>query len=546
MTTPLHATRCHTAAQWRRVPIVLLISILIAGHALVTQTSSVFAVDTCYAVANSDGMLVSLDKTDGSTVQIGLTGARDIEAIAFRPGTEILFAANGGELGVIDIVTGRYTPIGPIGTGQGGVGPVPFDDVDGLTWDSTTGRLFASHRRQGKTAADVLFQIDSSTGTFVPGAFGGADYVIIGLTSTGEPDIDDIAFHPVTGVLFGIANNGGVGGTLIRINRASGAISEVGPVVDAADPANVIDDLEGLDFFNDGNLYGSTGDWFTPTAEMNKLYRIDVDTGAAVLVGGFPEGHDDYEALACLTADIADDDLDGIVNSGEDINDNLLLSDDDTDLDGLPNYLDSDDDNDTIPTASEDANGDGNVFDADTDRDGLPNFLDDDDDNDGILTALEDVNANGNPLDDDADGDGISNYLESNTADHDGDGYTDYQDADSDGDSLPDGVETLQDRDRDGLPNYLDLDSDNDGLPDSAEWSTGVADPLHLCIASDARCYANDADGDTVANYLDTDADNDSVKDGDEPAVDYNGDGIPEWLDTAIVEKHFMPVIGRN
>lgn len=82
-----------------------------------------------------------------------------------------------------------------------------------------------------------------------------------------------------------------------------------------------------------------------------------------------------------------------------------------------------DDDNDGVPAEFEDVNGNGNLFDDDTDGDGIPNFLDVDDDGDNVLTRDE-LNVNGrdenfgnNPLD--TDGDGVLDYLDT---DDDGDG----------------------------------------------------------------------------------------------------------------------------
>lgn len=59
---------------------------------------------------------------------------------------------------------------------------------------------------------------------------------------------------------------------------------------------------------------------------------------------------------------------------------------------------------------------DGNLANDDTDGDGIPNYLDDDDDGDGILTADEDYNNNGDPTDDDTNNNGIPDYLEAEVA----------------------------------------------------------------------------------------------------------------------------------
>jgi hypothetical protein len=65
----------------------------------------------------------------------------------------------------------------------------------------------------------------------------------------------------------------------------------------------------------------------------------------------------------------------------------------------------ADHDRDGVSTILEDLDGDGNLFNDDTDEDGLPNYLDTDDDGDGILTKDELGDAND---------DGIPDYLDKN------------------------------------------------------------------------------------------------------------------------------------
>lgn len=87
----------------------------------------------------------------------------------------------------------------------------------------------------------------------------------------------------------------------------------------------------------------------------------------------------------------------------------LNMSQNDHDFDGVPSYL-------------EDLDGDGEYIvnfintkdetDDDTDGDGSPNYLDQDDDGDGILTINEDINNDGDPTNDDSNGNGIPNYLD--------------------------------------------------------------------------------------------------------------------------------------
>ena len=77
------------------------------------------------------------------------------------------------------------------------------------------------------------------------------------------------------------------------------------------------------------------------------------------------------------TLNTSDHDSDGINSIDEDLNGDHIFSNDDTDSDNIPNYLDMDDDGDGVLTTNEfDVDGDG-VAD-DTDGDGIPDYLDND------------------------------------------------------------------------------------------------------------------------------------------------------------------------
>lgn len=81
----------------------------------------------------------------------------------------------------------------------------------------------------------------------------------------------------------------------------------------------------------------------------------------------------------------------------------------------LGTVIRADADNDHVINSDEDINGDGLVYNDDTDEDGIPDYLDKDDDNDGILTKNEDANGDGDPRNDDSDGDGIPDYLDADS-----------------------------------------------------------------------------------------------------------------------------------
>lgn len=112
-----------------------------------------------------------------------------------------------------------------------------------------------------------------------------------------------------------------------------------------------------------------------------------------------------------------DYDLDTVATASEDLNGDGNLENDDTDGDGIPNFLDNDDDGDMVLTSFEYVFASGRNSDAansalDTDNDGIPNYLDNDDDGDGVLTINEDYNRNNNPADDDTNNNGLPDYLE--------------------------------------------------------------------------------------------------------------------------------------
>lgn len=113
-----------------------------------------------------------------------------------------------------------------------------------------------------------------------------------------------------------------------------------------------------------------------------------------------------------------DYDSDSVPTANEDVNNDGNLANDDTDGDGIPNFIDNDDDGDMILTSYEYAFNSTESSQQspqdlmDTDSDGIPNYLDNDDDGDGVLTINEDYNGNNDPSDDDTNFNGLPDYLE--------------------------------------------------------------------------------------------------------------------------------------
>jgi hypothetical protein len=184
----------------------------------------------------------------------------------------------------------------------------------------------------------------------------------------------------------------------------------------------------------------------------------------------------------------------------------------------------------------------------------------------GDYTGLEeDPEGNVAAVFPDEDGDGILDHHEGSVelVDWDEDGEPDFQDLDSDNDTIPDAIEAGDeepltfpvDTDFDTIPDYRDLDSDDnclldqdegaedtdgDGYVDSADVDNdgdGIKDTIE--IQDTEACAPVDSDGDGVADYMDEDSDGDGVGDFyeagtsefDDRPNDTDGDGTPDYLD---------------
>jgi len=164
----------------------------------------------------------------------------------------------------------------------------------------------------------------------------------------------------------------------------------------------------------------------------------------------------------------------------------------DPDADGIVNLNDLDDDNDGITDETENLTASN---DGDTDVDGIVDTEDLDSDNDGIFDVIEN-------LGEDPDGNGTL-----------GDGPITDENENGLEDSIePDGM-PADDYDQDGTPNFQDLDSDDDTLTDEFEND----------INSDG-IGPDDTDEDNNFNFIDTNDDNDEWLTIDE--IDFNEDGI--------------------
>ncbi len=256
---------------------------------------------------------------------------------------------------------------------------------------------------------------------------------------------------------------------------------------------------------------------------------------------------------------------------GDTIADIYDTCDDDTDDDGIVNCKDEDSDGDTIPDSVE-ANHDGDPSNTpnDADNDGIYDFMDLDSDDNGIPDATEAGKNPNKPVD--TDGDTVPDYITFDNDgdmvddvdeivgltppgdihpgrkcgndwctpgtpkkpwDSDGDTIPDYLDTDSDGDTIPDSIEMRDDTDNDGILDRYDPDSDNDGIPDSKE------------VDANGKPLSYEKDGNIIYCFRTDDCDNDALPDSKEVDCgngdpkfndDSDGDGYPDGAEYMAAE----------
>jgi uncharacterized repeat protein (TIGR01451 family) len=233
----------------------------------------------CYIFSDSDNRLSLYDTSAGAVTDFATNSTSSIEAIGWDSANEILYGADGGQLGILSQVNGSWATVGSgFGTGNGSAGFLALNDVDGMAFNAfgAANVMYGIHERGGQ---DALFQIDLTTGTFVNNAFAGDDYILLDVSAI----TDDIAIDVTNGQLYGVINTGGSTDTLITINKETGVTTAIALVT--------IDDAEGLGSDPSGQLWGTSG-------TRDTVFEIDKFTGVGSNERALNFG--DYEAVDCV------------------------------------------------------------------------------------------------------------------------------------------------------------------------------------------------------------------------------------------------------
>ncbi|NNE25598.1 MAG: hypothetical protein HKN09_02030, partial [Saprospiraceae bacterium] len=251
------------------------------------STCSSMSLETCYAIAQqSSGKLYEWD-VFGNVSFVGTLGVTEVETMSLSGDCNSMYAANGADIGTVNMNTGVFTSCGSLSSGTGSKGTIYFNDVDGMAIDNTTGYIWGVERESGN---DLLLVINPSTCDIVEDYFGaGVDYVEL---SGAFSDVDDLAFNPCTGELYGVStvSSSSTNDVIVKINQATGSMTIVATLNEC--------DIEGLTFNENCELFGSTG---TSACQVDgSLYKIDIASETAVYISSFP--YTDVEALVCCVA----------------------------------------------------------------------------------------------------------------------------------------------------------------------------------------------------------------------------------------------------
>jgi len=296
------------------------------AEAAVAEARAREAANVCYALSDANSRtgseadtLVVVSLTTGKTVEIGQTGSVKIEGMTFNADRTALYAADEREVaqfGVIDLASGVFTPVGDglVSADEPARNPALYDaflkDIDSMALEPETGIVWGVHQDE----ENLLFQVDTETGTIVRDAFGeGYDYLKIdlsGLSDLPYNNVKDMAVDPVTGTFYILAGTEAFDSALATLDfDAADLTTGLIPARLVSIPTSTQDgapilDVEGMSFTPDGTLYVISTNNSNSEANYDMLWRLDPGSGEATPITRLSDDVDavDYEAIACNSA----------------------------------------------------------------------------------------------------------------------------------------------------------------------------------------------------------------------------------------------------
>jgi len=222
--------------------------------------------DVTDSVCTTDpDVCIAMTYPDGSPAQ-------SIEALSIDPSGAPVYASDGGHVGILDPVTGIFTPF---------ANASGYADLDGLAWDPIAGKLYASVRSGGNDEIVCIETTGPNAGLPVAGTE-------VEVTGSGS-DVDELTIAPPncaeTGIIYATISTA-TGFVLATIDGVSGVATEVGPFG--------ISDVESITFDANCTLYANNG--------SGELYEVDIITGAVIGDPLIDVAGNDVEGMSCETS----------------------------------------------------------------------------------------------------------------------------------------------------------------------------------------------------------------------------------------------------
>jgi len=277
------------------------------------STAQIITDYPCYAIAKNYGkanVLYGYSPDTELWSRISNTQTKNVTAIATDSNNGILYAFESaiditqdeGMFGFIDPITRDFIAIGSPGTANGDYGDVLLNNITGLTYDNANNIMYAVHNILdfGTKTNDLLFQIDISTGSFIPNAMMDvngqqADYAVTEEVLENNDlefinNISDIAFDPLNNELTAVYSSENTYSSIITIDEQFG-------YADATLWDLTTYNMESLCYTSEGHMYSTTDSGGT---RRNIFLYIDLENLSDEIKNPISNIDIDFESLDCF------------------------------------------------------------------------------------------------------------------------------------------------------------------------------------------------------------------------------------------------------